>query len=383
MLSKKKVGLIYLERDSLYYYGSNIVNSLLKLDFTPEAVRDLDIINKDVLSKKIKLFVDTNKIQPASLIIIISPNLIFEKNFAPMEENKLETEIQKFLDNVPFEIMSTKRYTVDKSSKIIATNKLFYEIVKNSFEEKKFIIEAIIPFSALKINPAAKSNFNTTTAGLILKKFDYLKQDSLLINEENYTTFKEKGLNSEFIKNPKNKRAVILIIAFIIMTVVLLFLLIQSGIFKTKQTLKKSIQGIPVNTKSTQQTTSSVTNQPTMIPSLSPAPATQSTTEYTVSTSSSQLSRKSIKINILNSSGIAKQADFLKQRLIAQGFENIQTGNTQPTNNTTTMVIFSNTIADDIKKTIIDEVKKINIDVSVQQNSKSEFDCTIVIGKST
>lgn len=374
MFSKRQLGLIYLERDSLYYYGGNIINSLIRFEFPQNTVRDLDVINKDLLNKHIKLFIDTNKIQPANLIIILSPNVIFEKDFPVMEENKLEQEIQKFLDNIPFENVKTKRYVMDKNSKIMATNKLLYETVKNAFEEKGFMVEAITPLFSLKTNSAIKNNFNLETANLILKKFDSMKQDSLPVNEENDRSSNKESQSRNFVKNPKNKRAVVLISVFIALIAMLIFLLIQSGILKTSKSDKPTIENpLPA------------TNQPAVIPDVSPTPvpALQPVQENPESTASSQLLKKNLKINILNSSGIIKQAEILKNRLVAVGFENIITGNIQPTNSTKTLIIFSSTVPDNIKKTITDEVKKVNFDVSVQENTKSEFDCTIIIGKST
>ncbi len=369
--SKKSVGVIYLERNSLYFYGANIAN-IIKFEFPPQAVRDLDVVNKDLLSKQIGLFIDTNKIHPSRVMIILSPNIVFEKVFPLMEENKLEIEIQKYLDNIPFENVITKKYVVDKTTKIIVVNKLLYEIVKNAFEQKSFMVEAIAPFSSLKINPQAKNNFSAETAKLIINKFDSLKQDGMSINQENPTQTNQKLLNNKFLKDPKNKRGLILIFIFVLLVIVLVILFVLSGFGKPPIALKTA-DNTPSQTNTNIQapTPTNIPPSPTLIPSETPQ----------VGTVSSQLLIKRLKINILNSSGVIKQADFLKERLIAKGFENIITNNSQPTNSTKTLIIFLRSVPDDIKKTITDEVKKINFDVSVQENSNSDFDCTIVIGK--
>ena len=73
-------GIISLGKNGLALYDQKS-KGIFQVNFQPEAVKDLEIINPDKLNLQIKSFIDSNKIAPSPLIMIVSHNMFFEKDF--------------------------------------------------------------------------------------------------------------------------------------------------------------------------------------------------------------------------------------------------------------------------------------------------------------
>ena len=71
-------GIIYLYKNGLVLYDSK-AKRIFQLGFRPEIARDLEIINSDQLKLDIKSFVESNRIVPIPLIMVVSHDMFFEK----------------------------------------------------------------------------------------------------------------------------------------------------------------------------------------------------------------------------------------------------------------------------------------------------------------
>ena len=153
----KQTGIILLQRSGFQLY-SPYFSSLLEFRFVPEIIRDLDVINEDLLDNLIKLFITNNKIPPSNLMIIVADNAAFIKDFTPPtppanqpptplppnggEELQIETE--KFIEHVPFENVASKTFPWNNGLRAFAANKDLYEAIKNSFEKNGFTVELVL-----------------------------------------------------------------------------------------------------------------------------------------------------------------------------------------------------------------------------------------------
>src|SRR4051794_9574314 len=77
--------------------------AVLHLEFAQTIMHDLEIINKDDLVALLKKFLEVNKIPVGDIIIILSDNLFFMKDFPPLPLNQQKLEVEKYIDIVPFE----------------------------------------------------------------------------------------------------------------------------------------------------------------------------------------------------------------------------------------------------------------------------------------
>ncbi len=175
----KKKGVIFIEKNAFYYFDETRTN-VLQYAFPPNLVQDLEIFDKEALETQIKTFIDTNKIFPANLMLVISDSIIFEKMVPLTDNSKKDQEVQNFLENIPFENIIYKVYDQDKGYKIIAFNKEIFTSLKSAFETPGFTVSGVIPNFILG-NMGSSGTLQINTVKFVLSKFDMLQKESLVI----------------------------------------------------------------------------------------------------------------------------------------------------------------------------------------------------------
>lgn len=228
--------VIYLDRNRLDFYGSN-VSSVLTLVFPTQVVDNLEILNPVEIKNLIISFIKLNKISPTNLIIVFSKNIIFEKEFEKTIPN-IEEATQKFIDAIPFENIISKVYHLEKIDKVIAINKDFYEYVKNNFESAGFTTDIIVPDWALGSNINIQNGLDIDSAKVILERLELIKLYNLSIHQDNSIPLKS-GINNNSVKNQNNTRTFILLSVFAVLLVILIFMVV--GSFSAKSSIPKNI----------------------------------------------------------------------------------------------------------------------------------------------
>lgn len=255
-MPSKGIGIIYLQRDKFDIYTTLLPN-ILEFKFVPEIIRDLEIINKDFFGGILKLFIETNNIQPCNMTIVLADNVCFIKDFArainPVQppdpqdhkdkheadkqsDEELEKTIGEFLEHIPFEEVGSKRQDIQNGVRVFASNQEMYESIKSAFELHGFSIDAVIPGAVYNgdignlpvLNPAAISEITLASQGM--KKYNFLiqpihAQEKIEIVNESAAD-KETALSSEPSK-PKNdnKRVILLssVFGFLIIVLVVVY----------------------------------------------------------------------------------------------------------------------------------------------------------------
>lgn len=217
-------GIIYVERSRLSYYpqeGKEIFHLPFKLDF----FTDLEVTNKEEFIKKIKEFIDKSKFVIADVLIILSESVLFEKKLSIKPQDSLDRDKQIFLDNLPFDNITMRPYISEKAIRLVGVNKDLYQVIKEGFIEKGFIVRGIIP--DLVLEPLAKkTDFNLILAKLILKKFSYLKQLKFLIQQPEAKDFK---LFTPAEEKPHPSYLPVLMPFFIILILLFIFLFMNQA----------------------------------------------------------------------------------------------------------------------------------------------------------
>lgn len=225
----KQRALIYLEKNRLDYIDEKIGNTL-KLDFPASVLSDLEIINKEEFIKLLDAFISANKLVSSVFLVIVSNNLVFEKNFTQIDETNKENEIHNYLDNVPFEEIGYKVFNQEKGIKIIAFNKEIYDIVRFVFESHNFFANGAVTENMADGTLASAHTLNTQSFKEILTKFDILRQQSLLGYDapmySNQSSSAPQSLST--FKKPKSY-LIILLGVFVFLIGVLIFVFIQSN----------------------------------------------------------------------------------------------------------------------------------------------------------
>lgn len=202
--SKKQPALLYLDKNGFYFYASTLP-SMVSLAFLETSVKDMDVINPSSIMNQISTFVAQYQIPPSFIMIILSPNITFEKDIVGLSSEAQEENVNAFLDTIPFESVISKSYPIDKGVKVIGANEDLYQELKISFEKVASGIESVIPYQMLGNDQSLIRNFTTDSAQQLLKHSDHLKQYSMLtIVKEKIPMMQDPSLKSQ-IKPKQNK----------------------------------------------------------------------------------------------------------------------------------------------------------------------------------
>lgn len=104
----------------------------------------------------------------------------------------------------------------------------------------------------------------------------------------------------------------------------------------------------------------------------------EATTEPTATPQA--VEKESIKIQILNGTGIAKEASYLQGKLRDLGYTQIETGNAETEDYEATEVYFSSTVADEVVSEITGQLEKIYESVKTKTGSTGKYDVKIITG---
>lgn len=225
-------GIVTLGKNGLQLYNDK-TKKIFQLNFKPEIVRDLEIINLDQLNLQIKLLVNSNKITPSPLIMIISHNMFFEKDFPPLTKEQQEIETQKFLDNIPFEIVASTAFGTEKSYKIIAANGQYIGEVRKALQALGFAINITLPSI---IFGYIGDQLNQATIKIILSKYSSLKQYDLLKEESQTNLHSSKKEPKEELQDEKNNEkskkknliSIGILVLFIIILSIIIYIVLSS-----------------------------------------------------------------------------------------------------------------------------------------------------------
>ena len=176
-------GVLLLKRDGFDYYEDKS-GRILSFPFSLAVVNSLEIVNLEELKMQIKAFVEINKVLRADLLIILSADILFEKDIQTQDPNIQSQETQKFLDIVPFESISTKLLPMEQGLRVITVNKNLVDAVRTSHENLGFSIEGIVPYEMLGGLLSGVNSLNIETSKAIIGKFDSLKDASFEFENE-------------------------------------------------------------------------------------------------------------------------------------------------------------------------------------------------------
>lgn len=172
---KKPAGIFYLETNRGFFYDQTMA-SPIAIEFPPDIISDLEVVSKKKLETAIQVFLNTYKIVPKSIVILLSPNVTFDKDFT-VGSVQMDKNIQEFLDLVPFQDYISRQSKFPGKIKLVAANRDLTDTIKDSFADMEFAVSAIIPLSfCLEIIPQLKINLDLA---LILEKIPELRAYSL------------------------------------------------------------------------------------------------------------------------------------------------------------------------------------------------------------
>lgn len=218
-------GVIYLDKYMFDFY-SELSPNVLRFTFTPDTVRDFDVINHELILSQIKLFVSQNKLTPVMLHIVLSDTVLFGKEIKITDPGKKDFDIQAFLDTVPFESVGSTTVMLPNSIQVLATNKDMYETIKSGFEANGFTTELVIPSLMMKeVN--LKNGLAPDSAQLIISRAVALRQYNFISVALPVESQGQENKGEPVKKN--NKRTFLLVGVFVFLILVLVLVIFMTS----------------------------------------------------------------------------------------------------------------------------------------------------------
>lgn len=218
-------GVIYLDKYMFDFY-SELSPNVLRFSFTPDTVRDFDVINHELIINQIKLFVQQNKLAPVMLHIVLSDTVLFGKEIKITDPGKRDLDVQAFLDTVPFESVGSTTVMLPNSVQVLATNKDMYETIKSGFEPNGFTTELVIPALMMKeVN--LKNGLSPDSAQFIISRAVALRQYNF-ISVAMPVEPQEQGSKGE-MSQKNNKRTFLLVGVFVFLILVLALVIFMTS----------------------------------------------------------------------------------------------------------------------------------------------------------
>lgn len=169
-ISKKQFAIFYIEKDKGTLYRTGV--KPIVIAFPQSIVTHLEIIDKSKFEQLITNVITLNELKPTNIFIVLSKEILFEKEIkdVPLSLQTIETE--KFLDMVPFHHIVSKSYNFSNKTIIVAADKDFCVNILDVFKENLFPVIGVLPLSIIEEKfPLLKDTF--------IEKFDLQKIQNL------------------------------------------------------------------------------------------------------------------------------------------------------------------------------------------------------------
>ncbi|MDO8498663.1 MAG: LytR C-terminal domain-containing protein [bacterium] len=343
--------IFYLREKSLeiYYLGSK--KSYSKLDFPPEMVSNLEVSDKEKFRELLTGWISKELGGKKRGVVVLSDKVLFIKSVTTLDPQKLVSETETFLGEVPFDPgkVAHVKLTQGQKTYLVAANKELWELIVSALESLGWKITGVLPLSAFGIQSGE--------GNLAVEEAEKISQESREIQEGNFLLDKESG--GEEVKQSSGLKG------WVVVTFVLLLLLGGGGIFVfSSRTINNLLPGKGKPQASLPQ------NVPSTVPVESSSPAVLT----------KKINKEDLQVEILNGSGIAGQALKVKDLLEGIGFQKVEAGNSEE-KVSATEVIFSSRVSSRIKDEVLEELGKMLNKVSTSSAQiKDDLDIQIITG---
>ncbi|MBI2031890.1 MAG: LytR C-terminal domain-containing protein [Candidatus Levybacteria bacterium] len=371
LFSKKIV--VFLTQNGLVFYKTKR-KEFLKLTFPSEISSYQEILNEKKFESLIAGFLAqfTEK-EKKDVIMILSSNLVYSKVISKIKTREKEKSEEEFIKSLPlakFRVV-IKTIPMGKDEIIFATNRSFYESVVGIFSQNGFGVP-IVASVTLFTNSSVNNELSQALLNEIRKESKALEVGNFLSLENEMEAVEdapdEDEEDEELKPHQSIKQYLMLIISVAILIGALSYTLISLGIINNPF-------GGGKNTSATDS--ASLTAMPTATPTLSP----DIENALNSASSSVSLTRETVKIQILNGSGIEGQAGTIESVLADLGYLEIETGNTDAIKEIT-VIQYKNGVSDEMQSEINGAVNEISSKPDVLKNQTIEnFDIIITTGR--
>jgi len=213
----KQNGVIWFDKTGLSVYLEN--KSFIRLNLTPDVFENLEIIDRSKLGNLIETFIKQGNLNYLSFVLIMTSDVLFEKDWIMPQNEVQKKEESDFIDNIPFENTIVHSWIKDNKVKLIAVNQDVIFFIRDIFEKNGGHMIGAFPYSLFR------ANVRNESVKEILKSVNDFKQDDLI--EISSQLPSKVNISSEQKPNKKNSSLPLLVGIFAILLIILVYLLFK------------------------------------------------------------------------------------------------------------------------------------------------------------
>lgn len=192
--SRKKNGVLFVSRQQLYIYIDGLAR-IVVFSFTPDVVRDLDVINEELLSEKISAFASQQQFPQTSFIVILSNQTLFSQQVTATDVSQKKVDEEKFVNTIPFEIPAVRNITIGSNTYTVVANEQLFAPFNTIFTREGSEFSLVLPEFLFGKELNLAQGLTTQAALLIMKKAQEFKAYSFLRKEASQEESRE--INSD------------------------------------------------------------------------------------------------------------------------------------------------------------------------------------------
>jgi len=382
MFPKKQPAVLYLLRSGFFLYiaGSPQV---ISASFPLDSINDLEVLSSEKLLVMLNTFFSTNKLVPVSVLVVLAPDVIFEKEILSSQnpqpdtkqiDNKKTKELEiakhsqeeatlnEYLDYVPFDDKLFKSFKGEHGIRVAVTNKTIIDVLSQGLLKFQSDISGVVPYFVYGGADIFSSGLTDQLAHTILQRADILKQNNMLLVYKPQSVQQDgKGQPVKSQEPVNNKRLFMLIGVFGLLLIIMVVVY-----FLSQQPVKQ-----PANI---------VNNIPPLPTETQPVASSSPQLDTTISTESARSLLTAVTVKIVHPSSKSSLANTLRTQLTSLGFTLIQTEISDSNTSPRTTVLFPSSFNNEIRNIILSEVNKNFSDVLSQESAGSTSDVTIIVG---
>lgn len=332
--------VIYIRKNSLIFY---ISSSKKQLELPSNIASDITIKDPIMYQKLVEEFISGNHIKKTKVLIILSPEVTFQKIIPPSEIKNLSTLSQAFSEMIPSDALITKNIPMPDGIHLIATNKRIYQILIDKLREIDWDVNSIFPVILVTEDNELSQEAIKKFPKDLIKKSDFLDERQPELDPRNY------------VETPK-KAGFLKILTILLIIILLAVVFGALWYFRANFTPQKAPQSV-------------TTSEPI------------STESAKLQTATSSAEINDLTAQVLNGTGVAGQAGLVKDQLQELGLSDIETGNAEGAGGGDTVVVFADLVPQTLRDKIVNLLKEEFAGVEVQKAPNPLFDILITTGK--
>lgn len=162
-----------------------------RVPFQDGCLSDMEIVNKETCGTAFQTLFSSLPGPLAEVLIVIAPDLSFEKQLGVIADDKKEEVLQDFLLQTPFDRVAGRMYRLSSGARAVSINRDFYDHLRQILRRYEIPVVGAVPFF-LVASFFQNGTMNAKSLKLFIARFESFKDQSIVAERGLPKTLQEK-----------------------------------------------------------------------------------------------------------------------------------------------------------------------------------------------